>query len=268
MKIVKGKLTKKMWIEDEDGRRITDKYYYVENYKTKGKFILINAIKTDDICAECDYFVFDASTKQLLAFSESSPRVITDELFEWQNFGKTFWSDSMGRIVREDMRYCARYEQEKLIQAKKNSLCYFLNYDLEEVAGPYESVSSFDKFGYATVEFDSILSVINKKLEVILTTDKYGWLKALSEQYFLTEHNGKYGVIDITGKEIIPYIYDSVALVSGYFKVEYKGKLGLMDKDGKTIFDCIYPEIIETPDKFFVQDFAKLECIKTKEVAK
>ena len=268
MRIVKGKLTNKMWVESEDGRRISKKYAYVCEDSTRGNISIIIGKKSKACLDEEERLIFNKSTEQLLVVSSGYPTIIRDELFQWKRKGKIFWADSNGTIVREDMLYCGSYAQGKLILAKKHSLYYFLNYDLEEVAGPYKSVWSFDEFGYAIVEWDFGISIINKRLEVILTTDKYSRLSALSEQYFLTKYNGKYGVIDITGKEIIPCIYDSITLVSGYFKVEYKGKLGLIDKDGKTIFDCIYPEIIETPDKFVVQDFAKLECIKTKEVTK
>jgi hypothetical protein len=43
-------------------------------------------------------------------------------------------------------------------------------------------------------------------------------------------------------------------------------KYGLLDKTGKCLLECIYDKIIETDDKFVVQDFSKIAILKVKEV--
>ena len=53
-----------------------------------------------------------------------------------------------------------------------------------------------------------------------------------------------------------------------HFELMYNRKYGLADINGNVIFECLYDEIMETPDKFVVRDFAKLESGKTIETKK
>jgi len=79
-----------------------------------------------------------------------------------------------------------------------------------------------------------------------ITLIKYDSIGTFSEDGFArVKLNGKAGLIDKTAKEIIPCIYDNmdVFLEDGLARVELNGKAGLIDKTGKEITPCIYDSI-------------------------
>lgn len=52
--------------------------------------------------------------------------------------------------------------------------------------------------------------------------------------------DGKWGIINKTGKEIIPCEYDLVYRFRNGYTVEKDGKWGILDKTGKEIVPCTY----------------------------
>ena len=59
------------------------------------------------------------------------------------------------------------------------------------------------------------------------------------------QRGGKKGLLDITGKEIVPCIYGLIFIRSkdGLIEVHRGGKEGLLDITGKEIVPCIYDEV-------------------------
>jgi hypothetical protein len=55
--------------------------------------------------------------------------------------------------------------------------------------------------------------------------------------------NGKYGIIDKNGKEIVPCKYDKdISFSDGFANVQIDGKYGIVDKNGKEVVSCKYDE--------------------------
>lgn len=80
---------------------------------------------------------------------------------------------------------------------------------------------------------DNTYAIVNAKGEP-LTTDTYEWILGASDNYIEVTKKGKFGILDVSGKEIIPFIYDNV----GYFKeglayVCKDNKWGFVDETGK-----------------------------------
>lgn len=64
--------------------------------------------------------------------------------------------------------------------------------------------------------------------------------------YVIIKKDGKFGVIDINGNQIIPFIYSSIGnFRNGYAQVENNNKYGLVDTTGREICPCIYSSISE-----------------------
>lgn len=66
----------------------------------------------------------------------------------------------------------------------------------------------------------------------------------LDEYHFKVLKNGKYGFVDLSGKEVIPCVYDKAnSFINGFVSVNKDGKWGCIDKNNKIIipfdYDCI-----------------------------
>lgn len=58
--------------------------------------------------------------------------------------------------------------------------------------------------------------------------------------------NDKFGLIDLTGNEVIPIEYDEITVIRGIensFKVKKDDKYGIVDGDGKTVIQAQYADI-------------------------
>ena len=67
----------------------------------------------------------------------------------------------------------------------------------------------------------------------------------------VTVRDGKYGKVDFSGKEIIPYVYGHIGAFSdGVAPFMKDGKYGLIDKSGKIVVQSIYDSIYNFRDGF------------------
>lgn len=96
------------------------------------------------------------------------------------------------------------------------------------------------------------LEVSKPAVKKILTDEDKAFVfehaKDFSEGLAVVKKNGKYGVIDKTGKVVVPFKYDNTKEVfsDGLLGVELKGKWGFIDKTGNIIIPIEY----DTVDKF------------------
>ncbi len=64
----------------------------------------------------------------------------------------------------------------------------------------------------------------------------------LLDHVAIYEKDGKTGIMDTEGNEVIPCNYDKVTLESPYIYTEKDGKYGVISEEGKIIYDCILPK--------------------------
>lgn len=77
--------------------------------------------------------------------------------------------------------------------------------------------------------------------EIIIPYSKCGCIGNFSEGLAFVKLNDKYGVINKTGRTVIPYKYDAVGNFSeGLAIVEINNKYGFIDKTGKIVIPCKY----------------------------
>lgn len=76
--------------------------------------------------------------------------------------------------------------------------------------------------------------------------------RGIYNDLIVKQTDGKYGLIDTNGSEIIPCDYDNISnLKNGYATISKDKKCGLIDENGKIIIPCIYQNI----DGEFVEGF-------------
>jgi hypothetical protein len=137
---------------------------------------------------------------------------------------------------------------KELILVKINGKYGFQNQDrVLVIPAKYDEASIFEGFPYTTVRIDNKYGVINRSGELIIPI-KYDKIEKLNEHIFIVgigkieinqmeykEFNGKWGAIDVDGKEILKPFYDAIGdfkngflqakLNSTYFFVDTKGRI-------------------------------------------
>ena len=79
---------------------------------------------------------------------------------------------------------------------------------------------------------------------------KYEWVGAFGDGLMKIYLNGKWGGIDIYGKEVVPCKYDDVALSfsEGLARVILNGKWGFIDTSGREVVPCKYDYVLDFKD--------------------
>ena len=200
--------------------------------------------------------------------------------------------DKTGKIVISfDNKYekLGSY-QEDLLYAKKNGKYGFINIKGEVVIPfVYEKAGSFHeglakvqsneshKYGFINkhgnvvvpMKYDDVIDGFHNGIACVKFNGKYGWINNQgieiipakfddafgclgTDGYIGTKLNGKWGLIDKTGKATTPFIYDwvnSYPLTTfdegtiQYASVQQAKKWGLIDVSGKTILPIKYEEL-------------------------
>ena len=84
-----------------------------------------------------------------------------------------------------------------------------------------------------------------KTIFISTTGKKYSYCSGgKKEGYYVVENNGKRGMVDKMGKEVLPCIYESVdySFVEDYLRVKKNGKWGFVDTNWEEVLPCIYEE--------------------------
>lgn len=125
-----------------------------------------------------------------------------------------------------------------------------INYEGKEIIPPlYEDINYWKKAGCFLVTKDSLIGLIDTTGKIILSP-KYKYVNGLKEAATASASvDGKtWGIINQTGEEIIPFIYEKVDYGFDYYinklaSVQLNGKWGMINAKGKTIVPFDYDEI-------------------------
>ena len=134
--------------------------------------------------------------------------------------------------------------QEMIVIPDKTKDVFICTYNVNEETGAYQT------------------KVINSKNEDILTG--YEQIEVLEnmdendnvwyeENILRVKKNGKYGLIDLNGKELLPIEYDEITVLDGIENsiiIKKDGKVGLVNDTGSIIIDCNYKEIKKLGDTY------------------
>lgn len=270
-KVVRSKISRKSWIEDSKGKRISF------------KFVLHTSEECDDFVTlrtSAGYYVYNKNSDTLILHVSAYINVIKisdnaygvmfylKDRFERRYYARIY--DSKGNLLIGGLT-SLRDMSNGLFAVNKEDKWGFMDEKLNIII-PYlwEAVTPFNEDGHAIVFFKEHkrMAVIDKKGSFVLSPSCYSNASFITKNLLLVKKEGKEGVINLKGEVIVPVIYYNVTLKDNFFIVSVNNKYGLIDINGNEIFECIYPEIIETDKKFVVQDFARLETPKTKEVTK
>ena len=128
------------------------------------------------------------------------------------------------------------YKELIIIPNSKNDV-FLCTYDVDYASGVYKTKALNSKNEEIFTEYS--------KIEAIENNDKNNniWYE---DSVLRIEKDGKYGLIDLTGKVLLEPQYDEIVALEGIknsIKIKKDGKVGITDKDGKIIVEPNYLEI-------------------------
>lgn len=223
IRMVTSRLTRRSWLENVQGKRITPKFKLKFKHEC-GDFVILDTDK-----AEYIYHKFLPNIITVAQFaSVYSLGPSTYSIYN-SNTGYSVYSSDATRINSVkclDVKYLGL----GLIGFKTQYGWGIMKENGEILVNPcnnsrnWDGISHFGNFNYAivTLKKDEEYAVINERGEYIIDLVKCTNLKPLSDtRLFVYQHN-KIGVIDITGTEIVPAIYTSIIPEGDYYIVNMK----------------------------------------------
>ena len=114
---------------------------------------------------------------------------------------------------------------------------FICTYDTNYETGEYKTKALNENNEEIFTQYDKIEAIQNKDKNNNLIYD---------QNVIKVQKDGKYGLIDVTGKEIVPVDYEEIVAVlsiENSFKVKKNGKYGIVDSEGKTVVEPQYADI-------------------------
>mgnify|MGYP000295574666 CR=1 FL=1 len=148
-----------------------------------------------------------------------------------------FSADKWGVINQDGETVINPSYQEMIVIPDKTKDVFICTYDINEEDGTYKTKALNGKNEEIFTQYD--------KVEAIQNQDKDGnlWYE---KNVLKVQKDGKFGLIDLTGNEIIQIEYDEISVIpeiENSFKVKKDSKYGIVDGDGKTVVQAQYADI-------------------------
>lgn len=114
---------------------------------------------------------------------------------------------------------------------------------------------NYENNTYKTVVYNSKKQEIITGYDTVTPLENYGSSNTLwyGTDVLLVSKEGKYGLVDFNGKELLACEYDSIETLKGVkssFVTKKDGKLGLVDNIGATVLENEYQAIKPVSDKY------------------
>ncbi len=139
--------------------------------------------------------------------------------------------DSSGNIVIDPS-----YGEMITIPNSKNDV-FLCIYDVNYETGEYKTKALNSKNEEIFTQYEQIEALSNKDV------NHQAWYE---ENILRVKKDGKYGMINLSGKELVPCQYDNMVAMEGVkntIKVTKDGKVGVIDNEGKEILGVQYIDI-------------------------
>lgn len=162
---------------------------------------------------------------------EEQDKIVSKDYFSVFQNNKWGVIDSTGAVVIDP-------SYEEMITVPNNDKDVFLCvYDVNYDTGTYKTKALNGKNEEIFTQYDNVEAIqfINENQQVIYNTE-----------VLKVQKDGKYGIIDFAGKQIIPCQYDNITALQGIqdtIKVQKDSKYGLVDIKGKELISTQYADI-------------------------
>lgn len=150
----------------------------------------------------------------------------------------TIYKDNKYGVLSSTGKTIIEPSYAEMIQIPNNKNAVFIcTYDINYQTGEYKTKVLNQKNQEIYKQYNKVEAISNK--------DENNNL--LYEQNALkVEQNGKYGLISIKGKELVPVEYEEISPIIGIensYKIKKDGKYGIVDHEGKIVIEPQYADI-------------------------
>ena len=169
--------------------------------------------------------------KGLLTKDTTSSKITAKTYFTSYKDNKWGIIDSTGNTVIDPS-----YKEMIIVPNSKKGI-FICTYDVNYETGEYKTKVLNEKNEEIFKDYD--------KVEAISNTDKKQNL-IYDQNVLKVEKDGKYGLINFDGKEIVAAEYEEIVAITGIensFKVNKNEKYGIIDSEGKTVIQPQYVDI-------------------------
>lgn len=150
----------------------------------------------------------------------------------------TIYKDNKYGVLSSTGKTIIEPSYAEIIQIPNNKNAVFIcTYDINYQTGEYKTKVLNQKNQEIYTQYNKVEAISNK--------DENNNL--LYEQNALkVEQNGKYGLISMKGKELIPVEYEEISPIIGIensYKIKKEGRYGIVDHEGKVVIEPQYADI-------------------------
>lgn len=170
--------------------------------------------------------------KGILTKDKEQVRITSKDYFTIFKDNKWGVIDSNGEIIIDPS-----YQEMITIPNSKNDV-FLCIYDVNYETGEYKTKALNSKNEEIYTDYEQIEAIQNNDEENNLWNES---------DVLRVKKDGKYGIINLSGKELAEIKYEEITAVTGIenaLKVKENGKYGVIDKEGKTLVDSKYAEIL------------------------
>lgn len=251
------KLENKYGIISRLGRNIVPIIY--SEIFVEYEYYVLNLKGQKGICDNNGELLYSISCSDIQILSRKSAIIEKDKRFFLFFFGKDKASIEYDEIRRFGGTFCKVTQNGKCgVINDEGGVVIPIIYDYINYKGRKKAeVIKDNKFGIIDLAGNTVLPIkygVIKKMEGIVETDDKTekWSAFVGQEKIppiygdamIMQLNGKYGVVNSRGIELIPFKYDMIDFFKGIFIVNSRKKIGVIDINNNQIFPIIYDEII------------------------
>lgn len=169
--------------------------------------------------------------KGILKKDDGTGKIVSKSYFTSYKDNKWGVIDSLGNTVIEPSY------QEMIVIPNSKTPVFICTYDINYTTGEYKTKVLNQKNEEIFKEYDKVEAIQN------IDSNNNLWYE---QSILKISKDGKYGLIDLTGKNIISSEYEEIVPVVGIansFKIKKDGKYGIADTEGKIVVQTKYNDI-------------------------
>lgn len=164
----------------------------------------------------------------------------SDKKVEVKNYSYyTAYENGKFGVINNDGETVIEPSYDEMIAIPNNSKPIFIcTYDVDDVTGTYKTKAINEKNEEILTGYDTIEAIDN------FDSEQNIWYE---DNVLRVSKDGKYGIIDFNGQEVLPCEYDEIAALKGTsnnFIVKKDGNVGLVNEKGQTIINTEYKDIL------------------------
>ncbi len=151
----------------------------------------------------------------------------------------TIYENGKFGVINNDGETVIEPSYDEMIAIPNNSKPIFVcTYDVDDKTGTYNTKAINEKNEEILMGYDKIEAIDN------FDSKQNVWYE---DNVLRVSKNGKYGIINFDGQEILPCEYDEITALkgtTGNFIVKKEGNVGLVNEEGQKIVDTEYKNIL------------------------